>query len=126
MPTPFDDELAAEAEALLGHDGAREVLLMGVALHPVEDTGGMTAFSGLEVMNQLEFSGEMIQRVFPVANGIVGLADRLVKKRTSRLTFTVWSMAGRRRRSRLPVRWPRAARHKSRRTSGNGCRRSVT
>jgi tRNA nucleotidyltransferase (CCA-adding enzyme) len=79
MPTPFDDELAAEAEALLGHDGAREVLLMGVALHPVEDAGGTTAFSGLEVMNQLEFSGEMIHRVFPVANGIVGLADQLIK-----------------------------------------------
>ena len=34
MPAPFDEALARESEALLPPDGSRELLLMGVALHP--------------------------------------------------------------------------------------------
>ena len=34
MPSPFDDALAGEAQALLPPDGSRALLLMGVALYP--------------------------------------------------------------------------------------------
>jgi tRNA nucleotidyltransferase (CCA-adding enzyme) len=37
MATPFDDELASEAEALLPVDGARDLLLMAVARRSAED-----------------------------------------------------------------------------------------
>jgi tRNA nucleotidyltransferase (CCA-adding enzyme) len=79
MPTPFDDALAAAAEALLPADGAREVLLMGVALHPSDDDSASTAAGALRVMDQLEFSREATQRVFPVANGVVGLAEEVLR-----------------------------------------------
>ena len=75
MPIPFDDALAAEAEALLPTDGKREVLLMAVALHPVDDrTPSRTGM--LELLSDLELGGDLRDRVFASANGATVLSAR--------------------------------------------------
>ncbi len=77
LPERFDDQLAAEAEALLPGDGARDVLLMALAMHPLEDDDDPSADGMLERMGALEFGGELAGRVFEGANGVEGLARRI-------------------------------------------------
>jgi tRNA nucleotidyltransferase (CCA-adding enzyme) len=76
MPAPFDDALAQEAAALLPADGAREVMLMGVALRNAtpraEDRGAAFA-----LMERLEFTREQAAAV-DAASWPDGLAKLLL------------------------------------------------
>jgi tRNA nucleotidyltransferase (CCA-adding enzyme) len=78
MPSPFDDALAAEAEALLPADGKREALLMAVALHPAEE-GGPSATRMLELLSDLELGGELRDRVLASANGATELSEEIAR-----------------------------------------------
>jgi tRNA nucleotidyltransferase (CCA-adding enzyme) len=79
IPSPFDDELAAAAEALLPSDGARDALLMAVAIH--------SALQPAELITGLELPGELAARVLAAADGASGLAEDLERGDGSAATF---------------------------------------
>jgi tRNA nucleotidyltransferase (CCA-adding enzyme) len=66
FPSSFDDELAAAAEALLPSDGARDALLLAVAVRG--------ATSPAELVAGLELPGELSARVLSAADGASDLA----------------------------------------------------
>jgi tRNA nucleotidyltransferase (CCA-adding enzyme) len=72
---PFDDELAASAEALLPRDGRREALLLAVALL----RGAGSGRGALELLDELEVAGETRDRVLAAASGATELAERLAR-----------------------------------------------
>jgi tRNA nucleotidyltransferase (CCA-adding enzyme) len=67
--SPFDNDLAAAAEALLPSDGARDALLMAVAVH--------SAAQPAELIAGLELPGELGARVLAAADGASGLAEQV-------------------------------------------------
>ena len=69
MPSPFDDDLFREAEALLPDDGSRALLLLGVALYPA---------SALEITHSLGFTREQWTTVVQVAHGADKGAETLL------------------------------------------------
>jgi tRNA nucleotidyltransferase (CCA-adding enzyme) len=73
LPSPFDDELAAAAEALLPGDGQRDLLLLAVALHATEDDPDELV---LQRMERLEMPAHLAKRVLG-PSGVSGLAARL-------------------------------------------------
>ena len=68
LPAPFDDALAAEAEALLPADGSRDVLLLALAFHGAETERSDELV--LTRMNELEIPAELAKR----ALGPTGIA----------------------------------------------------
>lgn len=74
LPAPFDDELAASAEALLPGDGARDLMLLAVALHATEDDASDEVV--LARMSRLEIPAELARRLLG-PSGVGGLASRL-------------------------------------------------
>jgi tRNA nucleotidyltransferase (CCA-adding enzyme) len=72
VAAPFDDELAASAEALLPRDGRREALLMAVAL-------GAGDGPAVELLDGLEVAGEVRDRALAAASDAGGLAEQLVR-----------------------------------------------
>ena len=62
-PPGFDGALAAEAERLLPADGARDVLLVAVAVNAALGEGDARFAEALESMTRLGFSGDLRARV---------------------------------------------------------------
>ena len=73
MPSPFDEVLAREAEALLPADGSRELLLMGVALYPGGPEG-----AAARTADSLGFAREQLSAVVQVATGADAAARMLL------------------------------------------------
>ena len=73
LPTPFDDELAAAAEALLPGDGERDLLLLALALRAAEDEPDEVV---LARMSRLEMPAQLAKRLLG-PTGVAGLAARL-------------------------------------------------
>jgi tRNA nucleotidyltransferase (CCA-adding enzyme) len=81
IPSPFDDELAATAEALLPSDGARDALLMAVAIHGASQPP--------ELITALELPGELAARVLAAADGASRLTEEVERGDGSAATFAV-------------------------------------
>jgi tRNA nucleotidyltransferase (CCA-adding enzyme) len=80
MPWPFDAALAREAQALLPSDGAREVVLLGVAFRPRnDDDGAKPAFAAKQLLDALEFTREQTDAVAEVAERATSLAALLAR-----------------------------------------------
>jgi tRNA nucleotidyltransferase (CCA-adding enzyme) len=81
LPSPFDDELAAAVEALLPSDGARDALLMAVAIQAAPQPAELTA--------GLELPGELGTRVLAAADGASDLAEEVEEAESSAADFGV-------------------------------------
>jgi tRNA nucleotidyltransferase (CCA-adding enzyme) len=81
MPSPFDAALAHDAQALLPSDGAREVVLMGVAFRPPTDDGARPALVTEELLEGLGFTREQTRAVEEVAERATSLLALLVRSR---------------------------------------------
>ncbi|HEY0515676.1 MAG TPA: hypothetical protein VGD00_01030, partial [Solirubrobacteraceae bacterium] len=79
MPSPFDDALAAQAEALLPADGRRDVLRMAIALRPGARDQRAAAAALTDVTDSLEFTREQAGAVLAAASGANELAELLVE-----------------------------------------------
>jgi tRNA nucleotidyltransferase (CCA-adding enzyme) len=79
LPVPFDDELAADAEALLPADGSRDVLLLAVAFHGSEaersDELVLARMNGLEIPAELAKRALGAKGIARLARGILSAAD---------------------------------------------------
>jgi tRNA nucleotidyltransferase (CCA-adding enzyme) len=69
IPSPFDDGLAAAAEALRPSDGARDALLMAVAVHGAPQPA--------ELIAGLELPGELGARVLAAADSASDLVEEV-------------------------------------------------
>jgi tRNA nucleotidyltransferase (CCA-adding enzyme) len=81
IQSPFDDDLAAAAEALLPSDGARDALLMAVTIHG--------APRPTELIAGLELPGELGTRVLAAVEGASGLADEVEQSKSPAASFGV-------------------------------------
>jgi tRNA nucleotidyltransferase (CCA-adding enzyme) len=81
IQSPFDDDLAAAAEALLPSDGARDALLMSVTIHGSPRPGDLIA--------RLELPGELGARLLAAADGVVALADQVELEDSPAASFGV-------------------------------------
>jgi tRNA nucleotidyltransferase (CCA-adding enzyme) len=79
IPSPFDDDLAAAVEALLPSDGARDALLMAVAVHG--------ALQPDELIARLELPGELGARVLAAVDGAAGLAEDVEQSDSAAASF---------------------------------------
>jgi hypothetical protein len=79
IPSPFDDELAGAAEALLPSDCARDALLIAVAVHGAPEPA--------ELIAALELPAELGARVLAALDGASGLAEALERSETPAAGF---------------------------------------
>jgi tRNA nucleotidyltransferase (CCA-adding enzyme) len=81
IPSPFDDDLAAVAEALLPSDGRRDALVMAVVLHGAPRPA--------ELIAGLELPGELSARVQAAVEGAADLAEQIEREDSPAASFGV-------------------------------------